>query len=530
MARISNPKLLLSSVFKPFAADDGYSTKENPCELFHNQVTRMQGVFSIRSHIRSFGLELMAANINIPTTVLDFPTEQSFIDELHTGKYTHVGISFIVSNFEKARKMCELVRTHAPEATILVGGHGARIPEIKSKLGCDEVCVGEGIRWLRKYFGEDAAKPIVHPAMQVEYYRRLFGLSLPNAKAVIVPGVGCANYCEFCCTSHFFQGYTAFFPKAEDLFEAMCRISDELGTNEFYVMDENFLGDEKRVYTFIELMKKHQRFFVIDIFSTLRDLARYDPLDLVRLGVEFAWIGIESRRQLFSKAMGVDAAALAKRLKDHGVSILASTILFLDHHDEQSLWDDVEYTLSLEPDYVQFMELAPFPGTALYERLLKAGRIIDAPYRYWHGQDRIWFVHPNFSPDQSKKILDDAFRKDFLTLGPGMLRNAETRIRVVETGKSWNDPFLEKRHQIHIDYARQVYPILMTLRDLSPTPFLKEKTERIIRRYENILGRLSPLEKLTGSVLKFSSRLEERRLRSGRISSQPPTCVTRYRQ
>ena len=42
-AKTPSHKLLLSSVFGPFAIDDLYGRKENRMELFHNQVTREQG-------------------------------------------------------------------------------------------------------------------------------------------------------------------------------------------------------------------------------------------------------------------------------------------------------------------------------------------------------------------------------------------------------------------------------------------------------------------------------------------------------
>ena len=102
-------KLLLSSVFGPFAVDDRYGRKENRMELFHNQVTREQGIFSYRFNHHSFGLYLMAENVGVPTTVLDFPSLDDFRRELRKG-YDHVGISFIVPNFEKARKMAEFFR------------------------------------------------------------------------------------------------------------------------------------------------------------------------------------------------------------------------------------------------------------------------------------------------------------------------------------------------------------------------------------------------------------------------------------
>ena len=39
------PRVLLSSVFKPFAVNDMYSRKESILELFHNQLTKVQGIY-----------------------------------------------------------------------------------------------------------------------------------------------------------------------------------------------------------------------------------------------------------------------------------------------------------------------------------------------------------------------------------------------------------------------------------------------------------------------------------------------------
>ncbi|MCK4627220.1 MAG: B12-binding domain-containing radical SAM protein, partial [Phycisphaerae bacterium] len=60
----SRAKVLLSSVFGPYAQDDEYGSRTmNPMELYHNQVTRVQGPFSLRMFHRSWGLMLIQANI-----------------------------------------------------------------------------------------------------------------------------------------------------------------------------------------------------------------------------------------------------------------------------------------------------------------------------------------------------------------------------------------------------------------------------------------------------------------------------------
>ena len=105
------PNILLSSVFGPYAQDDEYGSRlRNPMELYHNQVTRVQGPFSLRLFHRSWGLMLIQANLDAPCTLLDFPTLDRFIEELRSRRYDIVGISGIVPNFLKVKKMCELVR------------------------------------------------------------------------------------------------------------------------------------------------------------------------------------------------------------------------------------------------------------------------------------------------------------------------------------------------------------------------------------------------------------------------------------
>ena len=70
--------MLLTSVFGPFARDDESGSRViNPLELYHNQVTRAQGPFSLRMHHRSWGTMLIQENISAPSTLLDFPTRDS---------------------------------------------------------------------------------------------------------------------------------------------------------------------------------------------------------------------------------------------------------------------------------------------------------------------------------------------------------------------------------------------------------------------------------------------------------------------
>jgi hypothetical protein len=52
--------VLLTSVFGPYAQDDEFGSRSmNPMELYHNQVTRAQGAFSLRMFHRSWGITMI---------------------------------------------------------------------------------------------------------------------------------------------------------------------------------------------------------------------------------------------------------------------------------------------------------------------------------------------------------------------------------------------------------------------------------------------------------------------------------------
>src|SRR5690348_16815843 len=245
----SQARILLTSVFGPYAQDDEFGSRRiNPMELYHNQVTREQGPFSLRMFHRSWGILMIQRNLSAPTTVLDFPTRELFADELRAHQYDVVGISSIIVNVGKVREMCRMVREILPAATIVVGGHVAAIPGIEGMIDADHIVKGDGIAWMRTFLGEDPSAPIRHPEIVSGFDVRTLGLKLPQAKgstaATIIPSVGCPLGCNFCTTSAFFGGkgrYLNFYDTGAELFGVMSEMEEKLAVKSFFMMDENFL-------------------------------------------------------------------------------------------------------------------------------------------------------------------------------------------------------------------------------------------------------------------------------------------------
>src|SRR5260370_15152323 len=106
-------------------------------DLYHNQVTRAQGAFSLRMFHRSWGMMMIQSNISAHCTVLDFPTRKAFAKELTTQQYDVVGISSIIVNVGKVREMCRMVRGLSPKSTIIIGGHVTATPNVEEIVDAD---------------------------------------------------------------------------------------------------------------------------------------------------------------------------------------------------------------------------------------------------------------------------------------------------------------------------------------------------------------------------------------------------------
>jgi len=549
--------LLLCSVFKPFGVKD--ETGESLCtmELLNNQVTREQGIHSPRSNNPSYALYLMAENVQVPVTVLDFPTWEQFTREIESGTYTHVGISFIIPNVLKAARMAHYIRKHSPQTQIILGGHGTAIPDLQALVEFDEICRGEGIAWLRRYFGENAERPIIHPVVPSAINSYIYGAPIMGKAGIIIPGVGCQNSCRFCATSHKFdRQYTAFLRTGQDIFEACQKTEQKLGVDDFGLMDENFCKEPQRARQLLEIMEQHGKAYTFSTFSSAETIAGLGTDFLVRLGVNVIWIGVESKADLFEKTRGIDLQSLIADLQAHGITVLASSILFLEHHDKQSIHSDIDWAIGLNSDLLQFMELGPSPGTRLYQEYEAAGKMTAGiPWPRKHGQDEIWFEHPHFTPQESASYLREAFVKKYQKHGPSVLNMAMTsingflRVRDEINGRSqsgfkWDpktlkyapsrsrskDDFMLLRLDSIRKNALRFRPALSSMLHYAPNARAAEKCRNIMMLYEKAFGPMPFMERLKSTAVRALAVIEHRRIKKhGVVMRQPPTKRTVYR-
>ncbi|HON99469.1 MAG TPA: cobalamin-dependent protein [Syntrophales bacterium] len=449
--------ILLAGVFGPYAQDDEYgSRRNNPMELYHNQVTRLQGGFSLRMFHRTFGLLMIQANLDAPCTVMDFPKREDFVAALKKEDYDIVGIGAIVTNIDKVREMCRLVRLHRPEAQIVVGGHIAAVPDLHLRIDADFIVRGDGIRWFRLFLGQDEKAPIRHPMVLSGFGSRIMGINLPNRRghtaAILIPSVGCPVGCNFCSTSAFFGGkgrFVNFYETGDELYSVMCQMEETLGVRSFFVLDENFLLHRRRALRLLELMEENGKSWSLDVFSSARVLQTYTMDQLVRLGITWVWMGLEGEDSAYVKLSGVSTHTLVKRLQDHGIRVLGSSIIGLEEHRQADMERVIDYAVSHDTDFHQFMLYTPNPGTPLYEAHEREGNLLseeELPLADRHGQYRFNYRHRGIPAGSEEGILLDAFRRDFEVNGPSLYRLIRTMLKGWKRHGHDPDPAVRDRY------------------------------------------------------------------------------------
>jgi len=536
----SRAKVLLTSVFGPYGQDDEYGSRSlNPMELYHNQVTRTQGAFSLRMFHRSWGLMMIQANIEAPCVVLDFPVLDRFIEEIRTRQYDVIGITSIIPNVYKVKKMCELIRQYQPNAVIVVGGHIANVPDLADRIDADHIVKGEGVRWFRGFLGEDQDRPVRHPMIVSGIGTRNLGVSPKerpgDVAATVIPSVGCPLGCNFCSTSAMFGGKGKsinFYHTGDELFHVMCQLESEMHVRSFFMMDENFLLHRKRALRLLELMEEHGKSWSLYVFSSANVILSYTMDQLIRLGISWVWMGIEGCNSQYAKLTGVDTFRLVRDLQSNGIRVLGSTIIGLENHTPENIDEAIEHAARHDTDFHQFMLYTPIPGTPLHAELQAKGLMKDESEYHLsdiHGQSILNYRHPCLNDEQTAEFMLRAFNRDFEVNGPSTVRIVRTTLAGWRKHKNHPDPRVRARYAWEVRELKTTFSAVVGAAKLyyRDNPKMYAKMSALLREMHAEFGWVSRIASAVGGrwVLR-QIRKEEKRLAAG-FRHEPPTFYER---
>jgi haloalkane dehalogenase len=396
-----------------------------------------------------------------------------------------------------------LVREHAPDAQIVLGGYGTVLSDQELAPWCDHVCREEGVAFMRRLLGEpERQMPYRHPLIVSQL--RVFGRPVSRT-GMIFAGLGCPNGCDFCCTSHYFKRrHLRLLPTGADIHGVVERYLELDPDISLVVLDEDFLLNRKRAMEFRELVLAAGRPLSIFAFASIKALSQYTIEELVEMGIDGLWIGYEGTRSGYSKQQGRAPEELFAELRAHGISILASMIVGLPYQDETIVQQELDGLLALEPDLCQFLIYGPTPGTPFYEQTVRDGLLREdlarEPERYYKACDGFtsMTVHPTLPAERIEALQRGCFQQDFQRLGPTIHRSVATWLAGYRTLRRSTNPALRRKAARFARELRKAYPVFLAGRLLGPNRTVRRRIARLQAEVHAEIGRPTLLERAQG--------------------------------
>lgn len=225
---------------------------------------------------------------------------------------------------------------------------------------------------------------------------------------------GCPFSCSFCASSQF-SGRKWRSRSPENIFQEIEKIYFDLGYRGIAFVDDNFTLSPERVERLCSKIEQNRLKLKWWCFSRADTIVQNESLvrKMARAGLRMVYLGVESVEKSildeYKKKLSAEVARKAINiLRKYNVKSWASFILGSIRDTRETILRTVEFAKNLAPDLVQFSVLTPFPGTEIYEKFLKEGRIVKLNWKLFDG------AHPVLKGDfldteEVKKLLWKAY-------------------------------------------------------------------------------------------------------------------------
>jgi radical SAM superfamily enzyme YgiQ (UPF0313 family) len=229
---------------------------------------------------------------------------------------------------------------------------------------------------------------------------------VPNT---LVVSRGCPHHCDFCYKDAFYRGGSSHYTMAVD--QALEEI-ERLPGRHLCFLDDNLLGDPAFAAGLFDGMRGMGRVWLaagtVEAILTRPELIR----KAAAAGMRSLFVGFETLSQESLRSVGKmhnvqrDYNAAIRRLHDLGVMVNASFVFGMDGDDEGAFARTVDWGISQGIESATFHILTPYPGTPLFERMERQGRLLT---RNW---DRYDTRHAVFQPARmSPQALEEGYTR-----------------------------------------------------------------------------------------------------------------------
>ena len=487
--------------------------------------THGDDIFSLVSHTHCYANHILAQNISVPSTLLEYPRWNNFTEEVNKG-YSIIGISAFPVHLDMVMKMCEYIRGKSPETKILLGSYGAQAfnaqyDEETKKKYVDHIVLGEGVEFLREFLGEDTNQPISQkvmpkcggaPAFMNRYPRGGLGF--------LVTGLGCPGGCDFCATTEMFNKKRIEILSPEEFVNHV-----KLYRKHFKELSSIFVIEEDHF--------RHPRWLTKTKEKWEEDLDLVENVDWTGFGsVDFIWhyasnygwdaiaetgigaifIGVESKfagDHGYRKVKEADARDVFHKLHSMGIRTLGAWICGWDFHDHTNMYEDLNYFVACKPTYEQLTRLSPFPGTELWRRLKEQNRVMEVPWEdvhFWSGSQK----NINLEAHETLNLTEYGYDLIYKTWGPSILRRFEVTLNGYEHCMNSDNPLMrETRSKIFKGSCATSWNMLGAMDRFAPNGVVRRRVHKADERFRDLIGEPTPMmERLSKGIEKRATKFK----------------------
>ncbi len=306
--------------------------------------------------------------------------------------YDLVGISCLTYNSIRGYEVADEFRKRG--IPVVFGGYHASLVPHEVKQHADSVVIGEAeYTWpqLLKDLERGQLKPFYKADKLVEpedIPPARHDIGVYTFMEAIQASRGCPVGCEFCAMQKV-EGPRFRGRPVKNVIEEMKTIKSK---TIFFADASLTISPPYSKSLFKEMASLNKRFHC---FGNINVLSKDD--EFLRLsreaGVERWYVGIETISQENIDQAGKrtnkveDYAKAIKKIKDHGMNVTGFFMFGFDHDTPDIFKRTLEAMYEWGLDFASFSILTPYPGTRLFERLEKEGRITSYDWsRYEEGK------------------------------------------------------------------------------------------------------------------------------------------------
>jgi radical SAM superfamily enzyme YgiQ (UPF0313 family) len=310
---------------------------------------------------------------------------------------------------------------------VVMGGYHATLVPDEVRREADAVIVGDAEPVWRRVL-EDAQRRLLEPLYSglgrrelcgVRPRREIFaGKSYQNITLVEFAR-GCNFKCDFCSITAFHTASQNHRPAREVAAEM-----EATGSRRFFIVDDNIVSQPARVR---ELCRELIPLGVHWVGQASIHIAQDgELLDLMaRSGCLGVLIGMESLDPANLRDMGKGwnlagggYADSLRRFREHGLAVYGTFIFGYDNDDRRVVQRSIDFAREQQLFLAAFNHLVPFPGTPLYRRLEREGRLLKP--RWWLDPDSrvgdVSFRPRKMEPAELEELCLEA-RRQFYSWG-----------------------------------------------------------------------------------------------------------------